>query len=397
MTAPGRATRGADAPKARVLVVDDVEANRDLLTRRVRRLGHEAVAVTNGREALDRVAREAFDLVLLDIMMPEINGYEVLERLRASDAHRHLPVIMISAVDEVESIVRCIELGADDYLPKPFNPVILAARLDASLARKRLRDHEQRYAEAMARELDIGRDIQRSFLPDALPAAAGYEIVASLEPARQVAGDFYDAFAVGDGRRIVLVVGDVCDKGVAAALFMAICRSLIRTTIDPAYAGVEGSDAAMLLRVVTLLNNYIVRTHDRTNMFATLFLASLDAASGRLTYVNGGQEPPLLLARGRDPRPLAVTGPAVGLMADLPYGAEVVELACGETVLAFTDGIPEARSAAGEEFGADRLLAAVRPSGTAGELTERVLTAVRAFVGDAPSLDDVTVLALGRI
>src|SRR5689334_19721315 len=110
------------ASDAALLVVDDNPDNRYTLTERLKREGYvDIVAATNGREALERLAAQAFDLVLLDIMMPELDGYRVLERLKADPVLRHIPVIMISAVSEMDSVVRCIELGADDYLPKPFN------------------------------------------------------------------------------------------------------------------------------------------------------------------------------------------------------------------------------------------------------------------------------------
>src|ERR1043165_4731377 len=148
----------------RILVVDDTEANRDMLARRLRRDGHEVEMADGGAAALAVARARPFDVVLLDIMMPEMNGYEVLEALKRDDALRHIPVIMISAVDEMESVVRCIELGAEDHLPKPFNPTLLKARLGASLARKRLHDGEQTYARSLERELEIGRNIQQSFL-----------------------------------------------------------------------------------------------------------------------------------------------------------------------------------------------------------------------------------------
>ena len=119
-----------------------------------------------------------------------------------------------------------MRLGADDFLPKPFDPLLLKARLGASLARKRLHDRERLYAESLVRELELGRRIQTSFLPDALPAPPGYEVAARFRAARQVSGDFYDAFAPPGRSELVLVVGDVCGKGVAAALFMAVLRSL---------------------------------------------------------------------------------------------------------------------------------------------------------------------------
>ncbi|MCT7984754.1 response regulator [Laspinema sp. A4] len=129
--------------QASVLVVDDVEANRDLLCRRLKRQGYHVQIAEDGLKALELIRAEPFDLVLLDIMMPHLNGYQVLEEIKADSSLRHIPVIMISAVDDIDSVVKCIELGAEDYLSKPFNPVLLKARISASLEKKRLRDQEQ--------------------------------------------------------------------------------------------------------------------------------------------------------------------------------------------------------------------------------------------------------------
>ena len=125
-----------------ILIVDDNEINRDLLSRRLERQGYTVAVADSGHHALEMLVAEKFDLVLLDIVMPEMNGYQVLERLKADEQLRHIPVIMISSLDELDSIVRCIEIGAEDYLSKPFNPVLLRARIDASLEKKRLRDRE---------------------------------------------------------------------------------------------------------------------------------------------------------------------------------------------------------------------------------------------------------------
>jgi two-component system, cell cycle response regulator len=132
-------------PMSSLLVVDDNSMNRIMLSRYIAKLGYRATLVENGRQALDKLQAEPFDLVLLDVQMPEMDGYQVLEHLKADPRLHDIPVIMISAVDEVESVVRCIELGAQDYLPKPFNPVLLRARLTACLERKRLRDQEVDY------------------------------------------------------------------------------------------------------------------------------------------------------------------------------------------------------------------------------------------------------------
>jgi DNA-binding response OmpR family regulator len=133
-----------------LLVVEDSELNRDVLTRRLQREGHVVTAVANGREALEILQAQAFDLVLLDILLPEMDGYELLRRLKADAGLRDLPVIVISALDQIESTVRCIEMGAEDYLPKPFNPTLLRARVGACLEKKRLRDQEIAYLQSVA-------------------------------------------------------------------------------------------------------------------------------------------------------------------------------------------------------------------------------------------------------
>jgi class 3 adenylate cyclase len=148
-----------------MLVVDDVEANRDLLSRRLQRQGHTVVVADNGRQAIDLLQSQTFDLILCDIMMPEMNGYEVLRYIKADTNLRHLPVIMISALDDIDSVVRCIELGAEDYLFKPFNPTLLKARINACLEKKRLRDQEQAYLRQLQLEQEKSERLLLSILP----------------------------------------------------------------------------------------------------------------------------------------------------------------------------------------------------------------------------------------
>lgn len=133
-----------------ILVVDDNATNRDMLSRRLVREGHQVRLASSGREALDSIRQQYVDLVLLDVMMPEMDGYEVLKQLKAAPEFRNIPVLMISALDELESVVRCIELGAEDYLPKPFDPILLRARIGACLEKKHLRDREARHLQELA-------------------------------------------------------------------------------------------------------------------------------------------------------------------------------------------------------------------------------------------------------
>jgi sigma-B regulation protein RsbU (phosphoserine phosphatase) len=273
--------------------------------------------------------------------------------------------------------------------------------------------HSIEDVERLTREMEVARNIQRDFLPESLPIAMGVQLEAALHPAREVSGDFYDAFMLAPSGTIVLVVGDVCDKGVGAALFMALFRSLIRASADPIGGGAiqmiggrrtlvrqaleSTTPADLLTRVASFTNDYIARLHGRTNMFATVFLAALDPRTGEFDYVNAGHEPALLVAPDGATRELRPTGPALGLMPDMQFGSEHGSLERGHCLFTFTDGVVEARSPAGEAFGSARLREALRANGTVpSKLVRGVLEAVRAFAGQAEPHDDLTLLAATR-
>ncbi|EAW37067.1 adenylate/guanylate cyclase domain-containing protein [Lyngbya sp. PCC 8106] len=158
----------ADLESSLVLIVDDNEVNRDLLARRITREGYQVMLASNGFEALEMMRSQPLDLVLLDIMMPQMNGYQVLEAVKADQSLRYIPMIMISAVNDIESVVRCIELGAEDYLSKPFNPVLLRARINACLEKKRLRDQERAYLKKLAEEQEKSEQLLLNILPKAI-------------------------------------------------------------------------------------------------------------------------------------------------------------------------------------------------------------------------------------
>lgn len=391
-------TEDRSAP-ARIMVVDDVEVNRDLLSRRLQRMGHVVTTANDGQEALDLTRDPSWDLIMLDVMMPVLDGIGALTALKSSDATRHIPVIMISANTELETVVKCIELGAEDYLPKPFDPVLLRARVGASLEKKRLRDREQARARRMQKELEVGARIQRDFLPESLPTVPGYQFAARFEPAREVGGDFYDAFRLPDGA-VALVLGDVCDKGVGAALFMALFRSLIRA-VSASQIGSHTVEMleSRVLHAVTVTNDYIANTHGRANMFATLFVGALDPATGTIAYVNGGHEPPRVVrANGMVRTMLPPTGPAVGMLPEIPFTAGTIMLEPGETLLVLTDGITESRAPNGVLFGDDATDALlVAPTESADILLDRVLDAVHVHAAGEPPADDVTLLAVRRV
>jgi serine phosphatase RsbU (regulator of sigma subunit) len=393
---PAHAATAAEGA-GRILVVEDNAANRDLLRRRLERENHQVWEAANGVEALAMLAADDYDLMLLDLIMPEMDGFEVLARLKQDSRRRDLPVIMISALDEIQSVVRCIEMGAEDYLPKPFNPVLLRARIGASLEKKHLRDREQLYLKSLERELEIGREIQAGFLPTELPQAPGWEIAASLKSAREVAGDFYDAFYLESERKICLVIADVCDKGVGAALFMTLCRSLLRFTMGVTDALRERSPAARLSYAVTLTNRYIANTHGDTGMFATIFIGLLDPATGNLTYINAGHECPLVVDIEKHCTPLTRTGPAVGVVADTEFMVQDVRLDPGDLLFAFTDGVPDALNSAGHTFGHERLTSFLQGHTYAGTLVPALHSALDRYTAGTEQFDDITLVVVHHL
>jgi class 3 adenylate cyclase len=166
-----------DALTGRLLIVDDNDLNRDVLARRLQREGHSVTAVANGPEALDMARKRAFDVILLDILMPQMSGLEVLGHLKADSELRHIPVVMISALDEMDSVVRSIEMGAEDYLPKPYEPAVLRARVGACLEKKRLRDREVQHLQ----QIETERNRADNLLHVILPAPVVRELKATNE------------------------------------------------------------------------------------------------------------------------------------------------------------------------------------------------------------------------
>ncbi len=279
----------------------------------------------------------------------------------------------------------------------------LANSMSVALENARLWEEEKKYRRALERELEIGREIQAGFLPEALPRAEGWEIAASLMSAREVAGDFYDAFDLPNGD-IGLVIADVCDKGVGAALFMTLFRSLIRVSSGLEYfAPAEGlpleySTAERLERAILLTNNYIAETHGESGMFATLFFGILDPRDGKLTYVNGGHEPPLVIRSGFIRESLCKTGPAVGAVPHGRFMKLETYLDKGDTLFAFTDGVSDCVDPRGEFFGRERLNEILtRSSRSAHELVRTLESELREYIAEGNQFDDITLLAVKRL
>lgn len=275
--------------------------------------------------------------------------------------------------------------------------------------------------QAAANELAIGKRIQSSFLPSNLLKVDGWSIDVRFQSAREVAGDFYDVFPISNGKRIGFIVADVCDKGVGAAMYMAIFRTLLRafasqnfsTNLTDAISalGTQPSSEESFLRkrtslstgalplqnAIYLTNQYIARTHGDSNMFATVFFGALNPLDGNLLYINAGHEPPMVLSQGKVINRLEPTGPAVGLLDTLSFEMKEVNLEPGQSLLVYTDGIVDARDASNRPFGEDRLIEEIGHfTKSTAAVMEQVMQAVSVHILDQDQFDDLTLLSLRR-
>ncbi len=385
------------SPPVKLLVVDDNPDNREMLSRRLKRLGYEHVMLAcDGDEALAMNAETPFDAMLLDVMMPKKSGIEVLEQLRNENRLEDTPVIMISAATEIDTVVRCLELGAEDYLPKPFNPVLLRARLGSVLEKKSLRAELRRQFARMEAELAEARRQQLSMVPTDFPSVAEgipIDVHAVMHPAREVGGDLYDCFALNE-RTHCIALGDVSDKGMPAALFMARTRSLLRATtlqfIEATGRHPSPAEIAAVMNVELCKNNPLC-------MFVTLFFGFIDLETGMLRYVNCGHVRPFLLQGGNPPTELAsINSPPLGVLENARFRDAEFVLAPGDGMVIISDGVPDMLDPSGDSYGLDRLLADLHEFGhlPAAPLTATLTERVFNFANNTPQTDDVTMLVI---
>jgi sigma-B regulation protein RsbU (phosphoserine phosphatase) len=354
---------------AKVLVVDDTPMNVKMLADILTFKGYQVVTAAGGREGLAKVESEMPDLVLLDVMMPDLDGYAVCRAIRAKPETAILPVVMVTALDPAQERVKGLDAGADDFLSKPINQPELLARVRSLLRIKQFHDQVQSQASELAEwnrtletrvqaaqvqliekerlehELQLAADIQRSILPDELPEVDGFSFGACILPARQIGGDFYDVFRIGDDE-MGLLIGDVADKGVPAALFMARTHALIMAEADKGISAGE---------VIALVNRHITRMH-KTTQFVTVLYGILNLKTHELNYARAGHEPPLVLtADARVERLPHNRGVPLGLMENIVIDQRSVVLSPGTTLLMYTDGMLDCRNANGEPFGLERI------------------------------------------
>jgi phosphoserine phosphatase RsbU/P len=369
----------------RVLIVDDVKANVDILVEALRDEYKLSVAL-DGTRALDAVSRNPPDLVLLDIVMPDIDGYEICSRLRSNEATRELPIMFLSSLEDVKDKARGFEVGGNDYLTKPFEILEVKARVRSLLKAKAYADAVKAAAE---RDLRIAREIQMGLLPSDIATqvqGTGLDVHAILEPAQQVGGDLFDVLRLGPDR-VLVALGDVSGKGIPAALFMAVTMTLLRSMARQGLPPAE---------ILSRVNDELFQQNPR-GMFVTMQCLVFDTATRTVTCASAGHHSAASVLPGRSPRLVfSSSGRVLGLLPAGDIPSETLQLERGETLVLFTDGVSEAFDRNQELFGEERLLEYLEtsPGRNARETSTGVLEAVRQHAAGAKQSDDITVVSV---
>ncbi len=393
-----------DFERGHLLVVDDNEMNRDLLSRRLRKKGHQVQVAEGGVEALEMIQSEAFDLVLLDIMMPGMDGFEVLEKIREKHGPSELPVIMATAKTESEDIVAALKIGANDYVIKPFDFPVVLARVHTQLALKKNRDALAQAHRRMKRDLEAAAAIQQTLLPAEKPEIPGARCAWRYVPCDELAGDTLNVIPLDD-KTTGLFVLDVSGHGVPSSLLSVTLSRLMsgaRDTSSMLWKREPGSGeirVASPLEVADELSRQFP-CDDETHQYFTLVYGTLDSDSRILTYVSAGHPPLIQLRRGSDPVFHRSTGLPIALVPDdlTPSAIQQAEVSLdpGDRLYLFSDGIPEARSSDGEQYGEARTADALQSCMDRGlvESIDFLLGEVWDWGGSKGPDDDVSILAI---
>jgi serine phosphatase RsbU (regulator of sigma subunit) len=366
---------------ARILVVEDEPGIALGLADSLRLEGYEVEVISDGIKASCRALEEVFDLILLDVMLPGKDGFEVCRDLRRSGLDA--PIIFLTAKAQEVDRIAGLDLGANDYVIKPFSPRELMARVRGLLrSAERSRQDRRRLED----EVEAAFQVQQRLFPFSQPAVPGLDCAGLCRPARGVSGDYYDFLALPSGR-LAMLLADVSGKGMPAALLAASLHAAVR-----AYAPAADRNCGEVLAKVNRLL-YDTTSSDR---FVTIFYAVYDPLDRTLTWANAGHCPPICVQGSSRVARLGTLTPPAGVLPEIPGVQQTMQLNAGDQLLIVSDGIPEACNPGGEEFGEFRLADLLRnfQGLDASQLCEAVLEEVKQFSRGCPQADDRTVVAL---
>ncbi len=363
-----------------ILVVEDDAAILRGLADNLKFESYEVLTAEDGETGYRLIREKNPDLIILDVMLPKLDGHRICHRVRAEGVTT--PILMLTAQSQEADRVLGLDLGANDYVTKPFSVRELLARVRAALRQRQEWMAERRHLD---QQIGTAAEVQQRLFPQFRPAVAGLDYVGFCQPAWTISGDYYDFLDLGPGR-LGLLVADVVGKGMAAALLTASLHACVRT-----HAPLLGDRCG---DVVARVNALLYEATDASK-FATLFYAVYVDETRQLTYLNAGHEPPLLVDAARTgARDLSFGTPPVGVFPAIPAGEQTVELAPGEWLLIFSDGLTEALDEHEEQFGRERVVQVVlkNPRRSASEMRNAILAEVRSHSSGRPLADDLTLV-----
>ena len=374
--------------KKTVLLVDDTPANIQVVNSILKDTYKIRVA-TNGAKALELAnVKPSPDLILLDVVMPEMDGYDVCTRLKSDANTRDIPVIFLTGQTEIEDETRGFEVGAVDYIHKPFSPAVVKARVQTHLVLRGIREQLARQLLAIQNELETARQIQLSILPAKVPKIEGLDIAARYIPMSSVAGDFYD-FIIVDERHLGILVADVSGHGMPAALIASMLKIALAA---------QATYAADPVQVLLGLNKALCGNFQ--HHYVTAAYLFVDMAKRTLTYAGAGHPPLLLWSQSsRGVREVAENGLFLGKFDFATYSSVELPLKPGDWGLLYTDGVSETTNPAGIEFGTDRFnqFLATEQSTSSDHFVNGLLEELSRWSARGPSDDlddDLTLVAL---
>jgi len=373
-----------DQAAPRTLIADDQPDVLEALHFLLKAEGYQTELVASPRAVIESLKARNFDLLLMDLNYARDTtsgeeGLDLLAQVQAIDGT--LPIVVMTAWSSVSLAVEAMRRGVRDFVQKPWENAQLLETLRSQIEWARARRQRQRLDEM---ELEDARDIERRLLPKEIPQLPGYDMAAAWQPASAVGGDYFDVLKFGE-RRAGLCIADVIGKGLPAALLMSNLQAAVRAA---------GTETAQPVQLSAKLNR-IVSGNLAPGKFITFFYGLLDAAERRLAYTNAGHNAPVLMRRDGSHVRLEEGGAALGVFESWGYEHGQVDLASGDRLLLFTDGVTEAVNVKGEEYGEDRLIQLLRENRALGafELQKTIMLAVNEFSGGTPR-DDATLIVV---
>ena len=374
-----------NSPTESILLVDDNPTNLQVLFQTLESVGCKLLIAKDGEMALSIASKALPDLILLDIMMPGIDGYEVCRRLKSDRKTSGIPVIFLSALGDTEDKVKGLQLGAVDYVTKPFQPDEVIARVNTHLTIHRLKREVESQKDQLEHELEVVSEVQRKLLPKQLPQIDGFNLGVHYETSRYAGGDYYDVIDLPDNCWGFLIA-DAEGHSAPAAVLMAMTCALFRS-----YPG-SAADPAEVLRY---LNEHLCKVAEPS--FMTALYAFYDAKARTMRIARAGHPLPMIF-RDAEKKAEELTCPGVYPLGIEPYEIEIpvteTLLEPGDRFLVYTDGLTERFNLEGDTYGEDRLLSQLATNSTddAQGVIKVIMADVEHFAGQLPADDDQALL-----